>query len=54
MTRTNYIVWDDDDDVYFELDQNIDFYSGSLLKQQSAGRHVAPLRGLDTCWLCAN
>ena len=32
--------------VRFVLDQHaeLDFYSASLLKQQSAGRHVAPLR----------
>jgi hypothetical protein len=31
---------------YFVLDQQakLDFYSGSPLQQQSAGRHVAPLR----------
>ena len=35
----------DDDEVRFVLDQHteLDFYSASLLKQQSAGRHVAPL-----------
>jgi hypothetical protein len=33
-----------DDDVHFVLDQHaeMDFYSASSLKQQSAGRHVAP------------
>jgi hypothetical protein len=37
--------WDDDDEVCFVLDQHaeLDFYSASLLKQQSVGRHVAPL-----------
>ena len=37
--------WDDDDEVRFVLDQhsNLDFYSASSLKQQTAGRHVAPL-----------
>jgi hypothetical protein len=32
----------DDDEVRFVLDQHteLDFYSASLLKQQSAGRHV--------------
>jgi hypothetical protein len=37
--------WDDDDDVRFVQDQHaeLDFYSASSLKQQSAGRHVAPL-----------
>jgi hypothetical protein len=35
-----------DDEVRFVLDQNakLDFYNASSLKQQSAGRHVAPLR----------
>jgi hypothetical protein len=35
----------DDDEVRFVLDQHagVDFYSASSLKQQSAGRHVAPL-----------
>ena len=33
--------WDDDDDLCFVLDQRI--YSYWSLKQQSAGRHVAPL-----------
>jgi predicted alpha/beta hydrolase len=35
----------DDDDVRFVLDQHaeLDFYSASSLKQQSASRHVAPL-----------
>ena len=34
----------DDDDVCFVLDQHaeLDFYSPSSLKQQSAGRNVAP------------
>ena len=37
--------WDDDHDVHFVLDQHaeLDFYSTSSLKQQSAGRHVAPV-----------
>ena len=37
--------WDDDDEVRFVLDQHaeLDFYSASSLKQQSAGRHVTPL-----------
>ena len=47
----NYIIvrinfqWDDNE-VHFVLDQHaqLDFYSASSLKQQSAGRHVAPLR----------
>jgi hypothetical protein len=35
---------DDDDDVSFVLDQHteLDVFSGSSLKQQSADRHVAP------------
>ena len=34
----------DDDKVHFVLDQHaeLDFYSASSLKQQSADRHVAP------------
>ena len=36
----------EDDEVRFVLDQHaeLDFHSASSLKQQSAGRHVAPLR----------
>ena len=36
----------DDNDVCFLLDQHakLDFYSASSLRQQSADRHVAPLR----------
>ena len=35
----------DDDEVCFVLDQpaELDFYSASSLKQQSAGRHITPL-----------
>ena len=35
----------DDDEIRFALDQHValDFYSASSLKQQSAGRYVAPL-----------
>jgi hypothetical protein len=35
----------DDDEFRFVLDQHaeLDFYSASSLKQQSTGRHVAPL-----------
>ena len=35
---------DDDNEVHFVQDQHakLDFYSASSLKQQSAGRHVAP------------
>jgi hypothetical protein len=35
----------DDDEVHFVLDQHaeLDFYRASSLKQQSGGRHVAPL-----------
>jgi hypothetical protein len=43
MVRTSY--FQRNDDVRFVLDQHaeLDFYSSSSLKQQSAGRHVAPL-----------
>jgi hypothetical protein len=39
---------EDDDEVPFVLDQHaeFDFYSASLLKQQSADRHFAPLRNI--------
>ena len=43
---TKLFQWDDDDDdVLFVLDQHaeLDFYNANSLKQQSAGRHVAPL-----------
>ena len=45
MAKTNYIRLDDNN-VHFELDQHakLDFYSVNSLKQQSACRHVAPLR----------
>ena len=35
----------DDDKVHFVLDEHVqlDFYIASSLKQQSAGRHIAPL-----------
>ena len=33
----------DDDEVRFDLHADLKFYSASSLKQQSAGRHVAPL-----------
>ena len=38
-------LYDDDDVVCFVLDQHteLDFYSASSLKQQSADRYVAPL-----------
>jgi hypothetical protein len=44
MVRPSYIQWNDDD-ICFVLDQHadLDFYSAISLKQQSAGRHVAPL-----------
>ena len=44
MARTRYIWWEENN-VSFVLDQHalLDCYSGSLLKQQSVGRHVAPL-----------
>ena len=43
MERTSYIQ--SNYDVRFVLDQHcqLDFYSASSPKQQSAGRHVAPL-----------
>ena len=39
------LQWDDDD-VRFVLGQHVelDLYSASSLKQQSAGRHVTPLQ----------
>ena len=45
MTKTSYIQWVDHD-VCFVLDQHneLDFHSSTSLQQQSAGRHVAPLR----------
>ena len=44
MARTSYIQWNDVD-VRFVLDQHaeFDFYCASSLKQQSGGRHAAPL-----------
>jgi hypothetical protein len=53
MARTSYFQWDVDE-VHFVLDQyaELDFYSASSLKQQSAGRHVAPLGTLF--WFLAN
>ena len=44
MARTRYFQWNDDDFLCV-LDQHgeLDFYSASSLKQQSSGRHVAPL-----------
>ena len=40
----NNIQWDDDE-IRFVLDQyaELDFYTASSPKQQSVGRHVAPL-----------
>jgi len=36
---------DDDDDICFEKEHAyLDFYSASSLKQQSMGRHAAPLK----------
>ena len=37
-----FILHWDDDDIHFVLDQHteLDFYSGSSLKQQSAFRHI--------------
>ena len=45
MVRTSYILCDDDDEVYFVLDQHaeLDIYSASSLKQQTVDRHVTPL-----------
>ena len=44
MARTSYVQCNDDDS-HFVLDPHadMDFYSASSLKQQSTGRHVAPL-----------
>ena len=44
MARTSDIQ-KDDDDVCLLLDQHaeLDFHSASSLKQQSAGRHIAPI-----------
>jgi hypothetical protein len=44
IARTSLLQWDDDE-VRFVLDQHaeLDCYSASSLKQQSAVRHVAPL-----------
>ena len=41
----NKLIFQWDDEVRFVLDQHaeLDFYSASSLKQQSADRHVAPL-----------
>ena len=41
-----------DDELRFVLDQHAEFYIASSLKQQSAGRHVAPLDTLF--WFRAN
>jgi predicted alpha/beta hydrolase len=48
---TKLFWYDDDDDVRFVVDQHdeLDFYKASSLKQQSAGRHVAPL-GHNIFW----
>ena len=46
MTRTIYILWDDDDDdFHFVVDRHaeMDVYTVTSLKHQSAGRHVDPL-----------
>jgi hypothetical protein len=39
-----HFQWNDNE-VHFDLDQHaeLEFYSASSLKQQSEGRHVAPL-----------
>ena len=47
MVRTSYILkWDEEHDL-FVLDQHaeLEFYSASSLKQQSASRHVTSLEG---------
>jgi hypothetical protein len=38
-------------DVHFVLDQHaeLDIYSVSSLKQQSAGRHITPLHAVSLC-----
>jgi len=43
MAKHVIFQWDDDE-IRFVLDQHaeLDFYSASSLKQESAGRHVAP------------
>jgi hypothetical protein len=45
MSNFSAISWWNNDDVLIVLDQHaeLDFYSASSLKQQSSGRHVAPL-----------
>ena len=49
ISRRDYVTyWLDEDNVLFVLDQHaelppLDYYSASLLKQQSVDRHVAPL-----------
>ena len=45
LVQQGNLQWDDDE-VRFVLDQHaeLDFYSANSLKQQSACRHVAPLR----------
>ena len=53
VTKINNIIFNfqrDNDEVRFLLDQHtmLDFYSASLLKQQSADSHVAPRVHSDT------
>ena len=45
-SREQVTFWWDDNDIYAVLYQDVqlDIYSASTLKQQSMGRHVAPLR----------
>ena len=45
LARMGYTKCWDGDDVLFILDQHgeVDIYNASTLKQQSTGRHVAPL-----------
>jgi hypothetical protein len=46
----------DDDEVHFVQDQHaeLDFYSVSSVKQQSAGRHVVPLGHNSLFWFRAD
>ena len=45
LWREHVTFWWDADEVCFVVDHHpqLDFYSASSLKQQSIGRHVAPL-----------
>jgi hypothetical protein len=48
------IQWNDEE-ACFVLDQHaeLDLYSASSLKQQSAGRHVTPLGHIILMWVCS-